>query len=39
MDDEDEDEFDLVGVGDESSESQMRLTSMAKAHLNNFMHS
>ena len=34
---EDEDDFDLVDVGDETSESQMRLTRTAKAHLNSFM--
>ena len=39
MDGEDEDEFDLVGVGDEASESQLRLTRTAKAHLNSFTHS
>ena len=37
MDNEDEDDFDLVDVGDETFESQMRLTRTAKTHLNSFM--
>ena len=40
MDNEGEDEFDLVDVGDETlGGSPMRLTGTAKAHLNSFMHS
>ena len=37
MDNEDEDDFDLVDVGDETSESKMRLTRTARAYLNCFM--
>ena len=37
MDNEDEDDFDLVVIEDEISESQMRLTRIPKAHLDSFM--
>ena len=37
MDNEDEDDIHLVDVWDETSDSKMRSTRVAKAHLNSFM--